>query len=460
MKICLVFFLIFSFLALAAEKYGVYDLQGKRISTFDAEPHELLEKTRQAKAKESNKSLYVSSLKKGKGSKPLYRHRYKTETGAYIESSRKETFSICPEKEIEGTWISEYSVSLNAENCLSVQAPNLAGTFRILFLQNNGRTDSIQVLVEQSYIQMGDYSHKIWVTDLDYEKVTYMGELLLGPWGSWENIFSRHGYYESRSYNQPLIVDKTKLTMGDALYYDKIGNAIISHFTLEKEEYKNKKIEESNLPLIRVSAYEAWRFANERSKKEGLDTAYIKINPDSEDAKKLILLGNPDNRCKSCDVFALDTSASGYRSPFEEEWMLLMRAGASTRYYWGDNNDLSTVSRYEWISPIGLKPVAQKLPNGFGLYDMIGIAHETVINDFYKNWWDFGTPCDRNLSPECTYMREIGAERSYISPSRKVCVIGTDKCTIYKPETKTEKIFYQSLRLLRKTPKLHKLEKF
>jgi len=460
MKICLVFLLAFSLFAFAAEKYGVYDLQGRRISTFEAELYELSEKTRQTKNRHPHENLFVSSLKKGKGSKPLSRYRYREETGAYIEASRKETFTICPEKEVKGTWISEHSVYLNTENCISAQAPNLAGIFRILFLQNSGSTDTIQVLVEQSYVQMEDYSHKIWVTDLDYKKVTYMSELLFGTWGSWEDIFSRHGHYESRSYSQTLIVDKTKFTMGDALYYDKIGNAIISHFTLEKEEYKNKKLEESNLPLIRVSPYEAWRFANERSKKEGLDTAYIKIHPYSENAKKLILLENPDNRCKSCDMFALDTSASGYRSPFEEEWMLLMRAGASTRYYWGDNNDLPTVSRYEWISPIGLKPVAQKFPNGFGLYDMAGIAYETVINDFYKDWWDFGVPCYSGLSPECVHVREIGAERSYVSSSRKVCVIGTDKCTTYKPETRTEKVFYQSLRLLRKTPKLRKLEKF
>lgn len=458
MKIYLVFLLAFSFLAFAAEKYCIYDSQGKRISTFEAEFYELPEKTRQIKSSYPNKNIYLSSLSKGKSSKPLSHYRYRAETGAYIEAARKETFSVCPDKEIgEGTWISKYSVSLNAENCLSVQAPNLAGSFQILFMENNGHTDTIQVLVEQSYIQMGDYSHKIWNTDLDYEKVTYMGELLFGHW---EDIFNGHGRYESRSYSQPLIVDKTKFTMGDALYYDKIGNTIISHFTLEKEEYKNKKLEESNLPLIRVSSYEAWRFANERSKKEGLDTAYIKIHPDNENAKKLILLENPDNRCKSCDMFALDTSAFGYRSPFEEEWMLLMHSGVSTRYYWGDNNDLPTVSRYEWVSPIGLKPVAQKLPNGFGLYDMAGIAYETVINDVYKDWWDFGMSCNRNLSPECTYIKEIGSERNYVSSSRKVCVIGTDKCTIYKPETRTEKVFYQSLRLVRKTPKLHKLEKF
>jgi len=469
MKIGLAFFLVFSLSAFAGENYGVYDSQGKRLSTFEAEPYELAEKVWQVRVKEPNKNLYISSLKKSKGSKPLSLYRYKTEIGAYIEVTRKETFSICPEKETQGTWISEYSVALNPENCLSVQSPNLAGTFSILFLQNNGRTDSIHVLVEQSYISMSDYSHKVWITDLDYEKVTYMGYLLAGHWGkTWEDVY-KHGHYENRSYTQPLIVDKTKLTIGDAIYYDKVGNAIFSPFTLEKEEYKNKKqLTESNLPFI--GGYGELNFANERSKKEGLDTAYIKIHPNSKDAKKFILLGNPNHFCDSCSRLALDTSASGYRLPFEEEWFFLMHSGASTRYYWGDNDDSPTVSRYEWIGPIGLKPVAQRFPNGFGLYDMMGIADETVISDFYKKYRDLGLPCSDNLSPECTLINKIRAQKEYVKPASTVCELKSDvtewksitesgKCKTKESEIRTQRVYYNGFRLLRKTSKLHKLEK-
>jgi len=351
------------------------------------------------------------SINEDHSSNKTSHYHYKAETGAYIEATRKETFTICPEKEIEGTWISEYSVALNTENCLSVQAPNLAGTFRVLFMESNGLTDTIQVLVDQSYIQMGDYSHRIWVTDfglkydrcystVNKEKYEVICCYSTGDvtWCDTKNS-EENGHYENRKYSQPLIVDKTKFTMGDALYYSKISDVTLSHFTLERDEYKNKKLEESNLPLMNVGIYEAWHFANERSKKEGLDTAYIILKPNSK--------------------LALDTLASGYRIPFEEEWFLLMHAGTSTRYYWGNEEDSRTVSRYEWVKPIDLKPVAQKRPNGFGLYDMAGIANE------------YGAYCD--FSPECLFIKEIRAR---------------------------EEIYDRSLRLLRKTPKLHKLEKF
>ncbi|MDR3000613.1 MAG: formylglycine-generating enzyme family protein [Fibromonadaceae bacterium] len=464
MKIVFALLLILSLFVFASEKYGVYDLRGNRISTFEAELHELPEKTRQIKADNSHRKLYVSAMRKGRGSKPTSRYRYKIETGAYIEASRKETFSICPD-EIQGTWISEYSVSLNEENCVSIQAPNLAGTFQILFAQNNDRTDTIKVLVEQSYIQMEDYSHKMWVTDLKHERQVG-GFTVTGP--ALPNI-ENNGHYENRSYNQPLIVDKTKLTMGDAQYYYKIYNAVdnimISRFTLEKKEYKGKKLEESELPLIGV--YQEWKFANARSKKEGLDTAYIRIDPRSKDAEKLILLGDPiHGSCESCTVIALDTSASGYRSPFEEEWFFLMRAGASTRYYWGDEEDSRTVSRYAWVRPVGLQPVAKLLPNRFGLYDIVGIADEHIhYFDKEHGYWDSKMSCANfYFNFECHFINEIGAQEEYVDPPRTVCEFGSNsmgnsKCTTKKEEIETRRVYYQGLRLIRKTQKLHKLEK-
>jgi hypothetical protein len=409
------FFLILPFLAFAGEKYGVYDLQGNRVSTFEAERHELPEKIQQIISNHPKKKLYISSLQKGKTSKPSSRYRFKT--GSYIEASRKETFAICPsDNKTEGTWISEHSVSLNAENCVSVQAPDIAGTIDVLFLGNSGRTDTIQVLVDQSYIQMGDYSHKIWVMDPNIAKDIEEGFRI--------NTFQIKGQYESRSYKQNLIVDKTKFIMADAWLYSKIdSNIYVPHtpFQLERE-YKNVKLDKFKLPYVvtNVSDHFAWRFANLRSKMEGLDTAYYRIGND----------------------IALDTLASGYRNVSREEWLFLMRAGASTRYYWGDEEwdcwegkkeDSLKISRYAWIGPVetismlignrtrytvsaSLKPVAQLLPNAFGLYDMVGISRDAKVNIGY--------------SPEGTFLDNIGSN------------------------------YYQSFRLVRKTPKLHKLEKF
>jgi hypothetical protein len=257
-------------------------------------------------------------------------------------------------------------------------------------------------------------------------------------------------------------VDKTMLTMGDAWYYNSKNEDIRLFSSLEikwylENEYKNENLEESRLPIIGMDGggyY--WRFANERSKKDGLDTVYrifYKSSYSNKDIENLMILGDT-----SYSTFiAVDTSASGYRIPFDDEWFSLMRAGASTRYYWGDEEDPKIVSRYEWINPIGLKPVAKLQPNGFGLYDMMGIARE-----FCK-----GERADNSLSPERTFIDKIGTlkqDMAMPNVTEECEKIGDAdwKCTKIeqKPVLQTSKANYTGLRFIRKTPKLHKLEKF
>jgi len=260
--------------------------------------------------------------------------------------------------------------------------------------------------------------------------------------------------------------------MGDAQHYIKAaGDIRMPRIIKWHLEYPNEKLEESRRPYIGLQEF---RFANERSKKESLDTAYINIDIRSynaEKAKNLIILGDINKSDAGFRFLAIDTSASGYRMPFEEEWFFLMRAGASTRYYWGDQEDSLTVSRYAWVNPIGLKPVAQLLPNKFGLYDMVGMTKELIMA-YYSDanpYYGFSTPYNGQC-PECDFMwKTRPVWESMRMPPEKKCVIRKNKkrepemkCVDIeqKPRLVLEKInYYDGFRLLRKTPKLHKMEK-
>ncbi|MCB1125626.1 MAG: formylglycine-generating enzyme family protein [Verrucomicrobiae bacterium] len=123
------------------------------------------------------------------------------------------------------------------------------------------------------------------------------------------------------------------------------------------------KAEEQPVEQLRWS--DAVRYCNKRSETDGLTPCY-------------------DLETLQCDF-----EADGYRLPTEAEWECACRAGTTTAYFFGDNaSQLGDYAWYEGNSGGHPRPVGQKQPNPWGLYDIVGNVwewcHDVYAVDYYQ----------------------------------------------------------------------------
>ena len=120
-------------------------------------------------------------------------------------------------------------------------------------------------------------------------------------------------------------------------------------------------------PVEMVDLVDCLRYCNELSRLEGLEPCYF-----LEGSAIALRTGLPLAR-------------AGYRLPTEEEWEYGARANQAYRF--AGSNEAKHVAWYADNAAASTRPVAEKQPNAWQLFDMSGNVFEWVFS-VYQACWD------------------------------------------------------------------------
>ena len=126
---------------------------------------------------------------------------------------------------------------------------------------------------------------------------------------------------------------------------------VTQQFYFELTQKKPSFFKGDNLPVETVSWHESIAFCNLLSELEGMNPCYM-----VSDKNKV----------------TINSEAKGYRLPTEGEWEYACRGGNTGPRY----GDLDNIAWYKYNTAGQSQPVGEKMPNDWGLHDMLGNVWE------------------------------------------------------------------------------------
>ncbi len=192
-------------------------------------------------------------------------------------------------------------------------------------------------------------------------------------------------------FSYDFYMDTVEVTQAD---YKAVGGWAEGPFELASSTFQRAGISDDR-PAHSMNWYTAVLYCNARSIRDGLDTVY-----EYSDSTQI----SGDVNCYELSDLVVHLERNGYRLPTEAEWEYAYGAGENVDLYWAgawvddypataaDSAQIDSFAVYRGNSyecgtgdpSYGTHPVASRIPNVFGLYDMSGNVREWC-NDWYNN---------------------------------------------------------------------------
>ena len=309
----------------------------------------------------------------------------------WLEVEKNETVKICIDSKVQ-VWNTTLDSIVLGESCLKVRVPTLIGVYPInVKFFDTDSSHKINLAVGMKYLNFKNEE-----VLLGYNKITGIYQKIEDP----ERLEVITGSY---------LVDKYPVTNCEftQLMWDSIPEkSSYRHsgakrkqeawFSRKRTSIRNENCSVHDSAASAVFLYQAMKYANTRSVREGLKPYYIfsetKILESQILSKNKYIIGYygfTPHKHHTIQV-SIDSSSDGYRLPYYDEWMMLARGGDKEKKApWGSPatplNEIQKYARFESsyameeTSDYISEPVGQLLPNGYGLYDMFGLAAEHVL---------------------------------------------------------------------------------
>ena len=343
----------------------------------------------------------------------LNRNSLKSET--WLEVEKNDSLKICIDSKVH-MWETSLDTEILNDSCLKIQVPTLIGVNSIhVKFPDSDSAYKINLAVGMKYL------------DFKNEETLY-GNDQFQMYEFETKIVSVTGTYLVDEY--PVTNCEITQLMWDEIPLNPKDHQIEKEWSERtKSSLRNEKCDAHDSAANMISLYMAMKYANARSIREGLKPYYkfsatkyrnIKmIEPESGEYDDSII--NPRYQyvaihyrdynkqrkgpmhqyvIMSYDFFnheekaihvSADSTSDGYRLPYYDEWMMLARGGEKKAMTpWCNNStkikDVTKYARFaKYKEHVKTEPVGQLLPNGYGLYDVLGLVEEHVLLEDH-NW--------------------------------------------------------------------------